>query len=169
MPPGEVSVRTSWPRSFASSLVRSEPPCTSTMRRSAPGVVRYWAISFRMLSVATPAAPPILITSVILCAPLSAPALYWMQAGEAQPQRFIPTVHTVHGLNSVAGRAFDQVVQRRHDHHAALFSVQLKADIAVIAARQDLGFGITVNPLALLDQPHKGLCLVSLAIDTPET
>src|SRR5579884_2827622 len=63
MPLGEVIMRTGWPRRSESVLVGSEPPCSSTTRCPA---ATHCAISRTMRSVATPALPPILTTSVIV-------------------------------------------------------------------------------------------------------
>src|SRR5579859_3170369 len=107
-------------------LVRSEPPCSRTTRFP---LATHCAISRTMFVVATPAPPPILTTSVIVSSfsqielvfywmnqsrPVSVgPALlHRVEAGEGQPQRLVPTVHAVEGLDSVTSRTLHQVIQR---------------------------------------------------------
>src|SRR5579875_2320149 len=95
--------------------------------------------------------------------------LYRMQAGEGQAEGFVPAAGAVESLHGVACRALHQVVESGHDHDALLAGIQFKADVAVVAARQDFGFGIAIDPAALFDQSDERLALVRLAVNTPES
>src|SRR5579884_2530736 len=153
MPSGEVIVRAGRPSRSHSALVRSEPPCSSTTR-SPPAISCATSLTMRFVCVSIPAAPPIFTTSVIFVAPFrTIKCLYRVQAGEGEAEGLVPAEGHVESLHSVACRALHQVVQRGHDNDARLTGIEFKADVAVVAARQDFGFGIAINAAAFLDQP----------------
>src|SRR5579883_1647311 len=163
MPSGEVIVRTGRPSRSHRAFVRSEPPCSSTTRSpSAMSCATSRAIVFVWVSI--PAAPPIFTTSVIFVAPFrTIKCLYRVQAGEGEAKSLVPAEGRIEGLHSVACRALHQIIQRGHDDDALLAGIEFKADIAVVATRQNFGFGIAIDAAALLDQPD-----VRLAVESPE-
>src|SRR2546421_7777798 len=110
-----------------------------------------------------------------------------MQTRKGQSQRLVPTVHAIESLYSISGCAFQQVVQGSDDHYAPPFlprsvsqtlpsirpypllnRVEFKADIAIVASRQNLRFGIPVNTTAFFDQPDERLVLIGFAIEPPQ-
>src|SRR5260370_21236688 len=103
-----------------------------------------------MLSVRTPAPPPILTTSVIANLH-SSRLLDRVQAGESQSQRFVPAVHAIERLHRVSGSALHQVIQGSDDHDSPLLWIEFEADIAVVAPRQYLRFRIPQNAPAPFD------------------
>src|SRR6266852_7338546 len=119
-----------------------------------------------MLSVAIPAPPPILTTSVIANLH-SSRFLDRVQAGKGQSQRFVPAVHAIERLHRISGSALHQVIQGSDDHDSPLFWIEIEADIAVVAARQYLRFRIAVDAASLLDQADEWLTLVSLPVKPP--
>src|SRR5438874_1017286 len=94
--------------------------------------------------------------------------LYWMQSWETQAKRFIPTIHAVEGLDCIASCTFHQVIQCRHHYDSLLVGVKLKTHIAVVAASENLWFGIAVRATALLDNAYEWLVLVAVAIKPPQ-
>src|SRR5437016_8581981 len=116
MPPGEVIVRTACPRRCESAFVRSDAPCSTTIR-CPPATHR--AISRAMFVVATPAPPPILTTIVMAKPPPFYSSLFLnrMQAGKGQTQRFIPAIHAIERLHRISSRAFHEIVQGGDHHH----------------------------------------------------
>jgi len=88
-----------------------------------------------------------------------------MQAREGQSERLVPAVHAIEHLHAIARRALHQVIQRRHHHHPLLPGVVFKADIAEIAAYQDLRLRIAIDAVALFDQAYKWLALIGFAVD----
>ena len=91
-----------------------------------------------------------------------------MQAGKGQTQRFIPAIHAIERLHRISSRAFHEIVQGGDHHHALLIAIKLKADIAVVAPRQNLWFGLAVDAVTLFDQANKRLTLIRLAIKPPQ-
>src|SRR5579884_896266 len=168
MPSGEVIVRTGRPSRSHSAFVRPEPPCSSTTRSpSAMSCATSRAIVFVWVSI--PAAPPIFTTSVIFVAPFRIiKCLYRVQAGEGEAKSLVPAEGRVEGLHSVACRSLHQIIQGSHDNDALLAGIEFKADIAVIAARQNFGFGIAIDAAALFDQPDERLTPIRLAVESPE-
>src|SRR6266516_1188896 len=125
-----------------------------------------------MFDVATPTPPPIFITSVMASLhSFSSPTnnaistasfaqlvgkeflafLHRMQARKGQSQCFFPTVHAVERLHCIASRTLHQVIQGGNDHYSLLISIELEANIAIVAPRQNLWLGIAIDPLPLFD------------------
>ena len=71
-------------------------------------------------------------------------------------------------LYCIAGSAFHQVIQGGNHHYALLVRIEFKADITIVAPRQDLRFRIAVDTVTLFDQSNERLMLVSLAIKPPQ-
>src|ERR1700730_12536910 len=122
-----------------------------------------------MSPVATPAPPPILTTSVIVMLHASFPSLRRMQAGKGQSQRLVPTVHTIERLHRIAGSTFHQIIQGSDDHKSPLFGIEFKANVTVVAPRQNLWLRIAVDTIALFDQANERLTLVGLSIKPPQS
>ncbi len=91
-----------------------------------------------------------------------------MQAGETQPRRFVPAEHEVHTLDGGAGGAFHEVVDGADGDDAAGRFVEFKTHIGVVAAGEDLGFGVAVDAGLLFDEADKGFVAIALAIGAPE-
>src|SRR5579859_8054506 len=157
-------MRAGCPRRSASVVVRSDPPCSKMIRCPA---ATYCAISLTMRSVATPAPPPIFTTSVIA----KFPSISWLrrvQAGKGQAQRLVPAVHTIERLHRVSGCPLHQVIESRHHHYPALRFVKLEANIAVVAACQNLRLRIAIDATALFDQANERLVPVRFAVQPPQ-
>src|SRR2546426_4783137 len=152
-------MRIGCPRRWQSVFVRSDPPCSRTTR--CPSVT-HWAISRTISSVATPAPPPIFTTSIMIV------LLHRVQTRKAQARRLIPTIHTVERLHRVPRGPLHQIIQGCDDHHSLLIDVQLKADVTIVASRQNLWFGVAVHTVTLLDQADKRLMLIGLAVEPPQ-
>src|SRR5574341_357721 len=91
-----------------------------------------------------------------------------VQPGELQAGGLGEAAGDVHGLDAVAGGALDQVVQGGHDDHAGAAGVLLEANVAEVAADQELRLGVAVDALPLLDDSQEGLVPVLGPVDLPE-
>src|SRR5579883_230142 len=91
-----------------------------------------------------------------------------MQARERESQRFVPTIHTIERLYSVARGPLHQVIQGRDYDDAPLLYIKLKTDITEVAARQNLRLGIAIDAVALFDEADERLTLIGVAIDAPQ-
>src|SRR5947209_10785380 len=83
---------------------------------------------------------------------MSATLLYWVQPGETKPGVLVESEADVHRLHRLAGCTFHQVVQRRQHDDAVSTGVELEADVTVVAAGEDLGLRVAVQPTTLFDQ-----------------
>src|SRR5436309_1763958 len=91
-----------------------------------------------------------------------------MQPRELYPHLLVTAQPDVHCLDRLTRRAFHQVVDGSHHHHAIAMRIDFPADVAEVAASEDLGLGVAVNAAVLLDQTDEGFLAVGAAKDFPE-
>src|SRR5579884_371512 len=91
-----------------------------------------------------------------------------METGKPEPGCLLKPKADVHSLHRLAGRTLHEVVQRSQNDDAIARRVRLEADIAVVAAGENLRLGKAIVSLSLLDDADEGLGAVDVPIDPPE-
>src|SRR2546428_4723399 len=91
-----------------------------------------------------------------------------MRPDEAKPVILAVPAGDVHRLDAVAGRAFDEVIDRADRDYALSSRIERESDVREIRSGEELRLGIAPDAGALFDDADERLGGVRVAVDVPD-